>query len=1486
MKKHRNNLMRRGLAAILSGMMLLATIAPVMAGEPAPVAGSAEAPESTEAAAPAPATTQEEVLVQHSSTLMQAGQQSNNEPAEVPEAGTGNTSTEEADPSSPAPVEENGTPDGSEEEAPAAIELLPENEPALIEINEEETTTKELSTEPMTLEAHTYNGINVIVDADAGVLPVDAHLSVFEVKSETHRTEAAEKLDEAAVDYDDYMVLDISLYDGEFNKIEPESGVRVSITMDAEKLPEDAIAETLGIQHLEEDENGEVKDVVQVADNGLETAGFVEVTDNNELAADFEVGSFSKFVITWARAQNDVFKINITAKDMSNNEITINWIDDNRVVGKDGSIDVALDLNDGENPNYDRPFMFADIAREYQIYNIEKYEYKGAMIEGETAYGFSIERLSNGKTVTWMLNEDGTRMGGNKKYTRDNNTPVQVTFRYDLRDDDLTVIPTVDSTALGLNMHMFRLDSAEVWGNEGYWKEPGFAGEKQGNNLFYKGEGVDPSNNGMISPVQYGPYVNDPRIRTRYTGAESDYKDTKLKFGRAQIWPNLVEHVIPEGQDFPLVDTSGRDSSSDKLDKFYAYATGKVNNIKLVEGVNATSLKEWFDPEGNGMHQKKSQDPNVHYAQEVNHLFRDDVYRDYGYFFFSSDRNGAVLADTTAEKTDFILYQEVASPGQSAHDANAAFWAQRGNFLPYNKIDVSRGSVATTKTDMAGNNLTNGATNASHMLYGESLAGKPVYPAIPLDPSDPTYDRTGQSPRGQYGGITKGIAYYYGLSMEAQFVQATSEDGLRAGYVTNPMTGKEQPMIFEFNGDDDVWIYIDDVLVVDLGGSHAAQNAVIDFSTGDIYYTDNGSYRVSGGKFDANGTVKSNQSVFEETYQYFTGEETPLYYDGHTTLKDVFREALGSIDPDDWQGNTFKKGTSHSFKFYYMEHGGAAANLKLMFNLQLAPLGDLRLDKEFTEDELTFERLDNGEMKVLLPEGFKAEFKVYTGSNKGTEQDPVYVPDELVKKVELSQATVDEGLWELRAITGDDGETHWRYVHTVKQLPLSEKYIVDELIQNTGPNYIGTIIDLDGTNGTPQQSDKTAPEGVEKKKAALMAAGTLSAEKSGAAQPESPAATLSWKNEYGNNGKGNELFLKLMPCTLNERGEEVPITDEPLLTGNIAVTLDNHAGAISRITDILQNNGLMQAGRYTFSHATFDGVGKTAGVQTWENSNGIYILNETEGQSGTGFRPDNQAGRDVIKIIYTGWIRTDAFELYPTSSERHPARVLYDNKYLTPLKIRKQLKSRMETDLNRDFTFRLYVQKDGQPYDGQSTPWKDGTVINYLKSGKMVEYDENGVETGITDTIYLLGPQTDAQYPDYAYYEFALKRNQELQLLLPKSRDINYFVTEIVESGYKATARILTETITDPADPDGTVLALTRDDEHFAEEDVKKSGWISDGKTFNEETRITYRNTFDIVRTGLSMSTIPFILMVVFALLAIGGLAFITIRRRAMNIDD
>lgn len=185
-------------------------------------------------------------------------------------------------------------------------------------------------------------------------------------------------------------------------------------------------------------------------------------------------------------------------------------------------------------------------------------------------------------------------------------------------------------------------------------------------------------------------------------------------------------------------------------------------------------------------------------------------------------------------------------------------------------------------------------------VYKDSVSDANRGQFFPFDSADKVFEeRNGQlSPIGITDGTNDKLNHHFGMSMTTEFVQPT-----------NGKTTKGEDMIFEFSGDDDVWVYIDGVLVGDLGGIHEKATLEINFANGEVKVG-----HVDG----ANGTKKEIEK---------------------TNIKAKFEDA--GADTTNFSGNTFRDSTKHTLSFFYLERGAGASNMSLKFNLTTLPSSEV-----------------------------------------------------------------------------------------------------------------------------------------------------------------------------------------------------------------------------------------------------------------------------------------------------------------------------------------------------------------------------------------------------------------------------------------------------------------------------------------------------------------------------------------------------------------
>ena len=301
----------------------------------------------------------------------------------------------------------------------------------------------------------------------------------------------------------------------------------------------------------------------------------------------------------------------------------------------------------------------------------------------------------------------------------------------------------------------------------------------------------------------------------------------------------------------------------------------------------------------------------AHFKSDASNLFVRQVYDETGYFSYDSSKNYAYLDQSKNQgKGEFVLYRELAAP---AMEGDTTPSANKGNFFPFDSLQ-----------DLANRNQV--FTNRSVQYDGDLQK---------MSPDNPQYGETLY--KIAHGNTNHYKSYFFGMTMEADFYQGPGGKDERGNDI-----------IYEFNGDDDMWLYIDDRLVLDIGGCHGAVSGTINFAT---------------------GVVKVNGARDQVT----------------TTLREIFEDAGKLPDGTDWttegaakwfKGNTFADYTKHSFKMFYLERGAYASNLKVNFNLMTIEPGSFVLEKKLPESVQSY-----GEQLFA--------YQIYTVSNG---QSTLYTP--------------------------------------------------------------------------------------------------------------------------------------------------------------------------------------------------------------------------------------------------------------------------------------------------------------------------------------------------------------------------------------------------------------------------------------------------------------------------------------------------------------
>lgn len=351
-----------------------------------------------------------------------------------------------------------------------------------------------------------------------------------------------------------------------------------------------------------------------------------------------------------------------------------------------------------------------------------------------------------------------------------------------------------------------------------------------------------------------------------------------------------------------------------------------------------------------------------------------------GYYEYDSSQNAAYF---NGER--FEIYEQLIAPGYETGNSGNNNWK---NFLPFNKPGE-------------GYNSDEDATINTYKSHPE--LGKDVYIL--------GYDANGNTDFRE-----SIIDTWFGMSMEFDFY--VPKNGQM------DVNGELQDMVFEFSGDDDVWVYVDDVLVLDIGGCHGRQDGTINFKTGDVTYPSEDNYNipVNTNLYDVFKSAKGEENVDENEFEKTDGSETLT---------------------------RFRDYTKHTLKFFYLERGGSISFCKLKFNMPILPENSLSVTKQVddpgdfikNDDKVTykFKVVEKGSEKSFIPEG--TTYSILDENMNLVEEKQL--GDDGIFELLDGQTAQFEKMLEMHDI---DGET----LYTVEEIGLNRQvYAEPEIVLNT-----------------------------------------------------------------------------------------------------------------------------------------------------------------------------------------------------------------------------------------------------------------------------------------------------------------------------------------------------------------------------------------------------------------------------------------------------
>ena len=760
--------------------------------------------------------------------------------------------------------------------------------------------------------------VSIRVEATAeNAIPEHASLKVVPVLPEVEETseqyaevekQLQQKAEKEAYEIAGFLAYDITFIDAEGNKVEPNGDVKVTMDYKKATLPEIVDTEDcenldVTVMHLEEDAKGQVKEVVDmIAEENIEAE--VKTTEKAEVEkAEFATNSFSVFTITWTRVDEAGLSFGDVKQEV-------------QILYAEGTTYHSLDVNIGERPITSigtPPTLYIDTITETgdnkDLYTVKKgeeeYRFVKAIVgtrENESKQVFkaktnervvavqAIKTESNGSVhLRYMLENTGQysefETGDSLAFVYSNGAPTTKATYW-----------TEDGTQL-FGTQEFDFATPKEFQNEGGVEvlKPFTGIQIQFNDNIYS----------YVAITQFGDRIV-PRYMRYYNGtlqysmSEADQPREWHNVGDANI--RLIykpAHTVPTENTQGIVDINMFNY------EFPSYNGG--NAMGYVEGIYFGT--GWECTTGEIYNQWTGNNEAANLALQG--MVESEL--DNGYPRLArgigTGRSLASLFDTSTSLTNATL----GATKEVYEGLNHLFIKGTDGYYSFNSSEnyayysAEGGNKNITIYDLA-------VDKAGGKSYGETSNRGDFMPFLPL--GEPVADTANDE-----------SAYHLGMTIGFNFLQPKD----------SKINGKD--MIFKFSGDDDVWVFIDGKLVLDIGGIHSEAGGSINFTTGEV--------KVYAGPIVDNGAYPESTPLAVQIDGSIKGSET--------SLKTIFNLPESQI--------TFEPNTYHRLEFFYLERGADLSNCEIKFNLQPVKARNIEIEKQiintdkanYGDIEFTFE---------------------------------------------------------------------------------------------------------------------------------------------------------------------------------------------------------------------------------------------------------------------------------------------------------------------------------------------------------------------------------------------------------------------------------------------------------------------------------------------------------------------------------------------------